>query len=653
MTPTEKIAQAAKEGKLMPSAAENLTAWSQAGLPDWAAQSIAELIERNEWGELNDRFYRYLEFGTGGMRGRTIGVVTARAETGKVSATGSPEKANVGSNLLNDFTLIRAVVGLHAYVKGYLATQKNYDLPKLVIAHDVRHFSRHFCELAASTWTRLGGVAFIFDGPRSTPQLSFSVRHLKAHTGVVITASHNPPHDNGFKAYFTDGAQVTPPHDKAIIEQVNRVPLSAVHQFLAKDTSRVVTLRRDLDDAYLAAAAQAALDPAVFKKAGLKVVYTNIHGVGAISSVPLLLHAGVHVTEVPEQVAFDARFPTVKSPNPENAEAMALAVALAEKGGHDLVMATDPDADRMGAAVRNRTGKMEFLTGNQVGALLSDYRVTKYKELGWIPAGGSQSAVIVKTFVTSPLLDAIGRGHGVKVINTLTGFKWIAGKMRGYEDRLRETLLSKEGIALDYDATPFRKRAELLLKHSSFYLFGTEESYGYLPNDSLRDKDGNAACLMFAELCAWVKSRGLTVPEHLDVIYLKYGFFLEGVINIYYEGASGAAKIKRILDTYRAAPPTAFGATRVTKFQDFGRETFHDADGELIPAQDLYLVTLANGYSFAARGSGTEPKMKFYLFAQEPARSAADLPAAKTKARATLDALKTLIDADARKRAEG
>jgi phosphoglucomutase len=241
----------------------------------------------------------------------------------------------------------------------------------------------------------------------------------------------------------------------------------------------------------------------------------------------------------------------------------------------------------------------------------------------------------------------------VKVINTLTGFKWIAAKMLGYEEKLKGEMLVKEGIALDYDATPFRKRAELLLRHSSFYLFGTEESYGYLPNDLLRDKDGNAACLMFAEVAAWVKARGLTVPEYLDEIYLRYGFFLEGVINIYYEGASGAAKIKRILETYRAAPPTAFGDTKVTKFQDFGREKFHDADGELIPSQDLYLVTLSNGYSFAARGSGTEPKMKFYLFAQEQARAAADLPAAKAKAKATLDALKALIDADARKRAEG
>jgi phosphoglucomutase len=649
MTPTDKISQAVRDGKLLTSAADNLNAWLKAGLPAWAQQSLAELIERGEWNELNDRFYRYLEFGTGGMRGRTIGRVAAAAETGKLSDRGSPEHANVGSNLLNEFTLTRAVIGLHRYIAKYLAGQKSTAKPKIVIAHDVRHFSRHFCELAASTWTRLGGEAVIFDGPRSTPQLSFSVRYLKAHTGVVITASHNPPHDNGFKAYFNDGAQVTPPHDKGIIAEVDAVPLSAVHEFLTKDLAKVVTLGRKADDDYLAAAAQALLDPTVCRKTPLNVVFTNIHGVGAISSVPLLHHAGVKVTEVPEQLAFDPRFPTVKSPNPENAEALALAVALAEKGGHDLVMATDPDSDRMGAAVRNKTGKMELLTGNQVGALLTDYRITKYKELGWIPAGGSQSAAIVKTFVTTPLQDAIGRGHGVKVINTLTGFKWIAGKMRVWEEKLAKAM----GPGFDYDATPFKERAALLQKHSTFYLFGTEESYGYLPNDLLRDKDGNAACLMFAEVAAWVKSRGLTVPEYLDEIYLKYGFFLEGVINIYYEGASGAAKIKRILDTYRSSPPTAFGDTQVTRFQDFGREKFFDADNEQIPAQDLYLVTLANGYSFAARGSGTEPKMKFYLFAQEPVKSAADLPAAKAKAKATLDALKALMEADARKRAEG
>ncbi|HEX2851919.1 MAG TPA: phospho-sugar mutase [Opitutaceae bacterium] len=649
MTTLDRINAAAKAGQLLPGTAENLAAFLGAGLPAWAQASIEELVGRQEWSELNDRFYRYLEFGTGGMRGRTIGVMGAPSEAGTLSITGSPEHAAIGSNMLNDFTLIRAVVGLFRYTKKYLAAKNAPMKPRLVIAHDVRHFSRHFCELAASTWVRLGGDAYIFDGPRSTPQLSFSVRWLKAHAGVVITASHNPPHDNGFKAYFDDGAQVVAPHDKGIVSEVNAVPLADLRALLDKQLAGVTVLGRDADDAYLAVAAQAAIDPKVFRATKLKVAFTNIHGTGAIQSVPLLIHAGCDVHTVGEQLNFDARFPTVKSPNPENAEALSMAVALAERDNCDVVLATDPDCDRMGCAVRNRAGKMELLTGNQIGALMADYRLGRYKELGWIPPEGSQRAAIIKTFVTTQLQDAIGRGHGVKVINTLTGFKWIAAKMSGYEQQLCAAM----GPGFNYEDTPFAERAKLLMKHSTFYAFGCEESYGYLPNDFVRDKDGNAACLMFAELCAWVKSRGLTVPEYLDEIFLRYGFYLEGVINIYYEGASGNAKIKRILETYRAKPPTAFGDVRVTKFEDFGRQDIRDADGELIPKQDLYFVTLSNGYSFAARGSGTEPKMKFYLFGNAPVANAAELPAVKARVRATLDGLIKLIEADAKARAEG
>lgn len=634
---------------MLSSTVDNVNAWRSARLPRWANASIDELVSKKAWSELNDRFYRYLEFGTGGMRGRTIGVIPATAETGRVSEKGSPEHAAVGSNMLNDFTLVRAVVGLFDFTKKYLENEgRGSTRPRLVIAHDVRHFSRHFCEMAASTWTRCGGDAFIFDGPRPTPQLSFSVRWLKAHAGVVITASHNPPHDNGFKAYFEDGAQVVPPHDKAIVAAVNEVPLQELSQYLAINLAGVTTLGREADDAYLAVASKAALDSEVFRKTKLNVVFTNIHGTGAVHSLPLLLHAGCDVHAVQEQLDFDARFPTVKSPNPENAEALSRAVALAERNGGDVVLATDPDADRMGCAVRNRAGKMELLTGNQIGALLAEYRLAKYKELGWIPKTGSPQVAIVKTFVTTQLQDAIGRGHGVKVINTLTGFKWIAAKMRSYEEKLRTAM----GPGFDYDSAPFDERAKLLQQHSTFYAFGTEESYGYLPNDFVRDKDGNAACLMFAELCAWVKSRGLTVPEYLDEVFLRYGFYLEGVINIYYEGASGSAKIERILETYRSNPPKAFGNVAVTKFQDFGREDIIDADGEEIPKQDLYFVTLANGYTFAARGSGTEPKMKFYVFASAKAKTKEELAGVKASVKFELDRIKGLIEADAKQRAE-
>lgn len=649
MTQSDKIQSAVSAGSLLPAAAASMNSFLEAGLPAWAQASIAELVDGQRWSELNDRFYRELEFGTGGIRGRTIGAVSTRAEQGTPGPFGAPEHAAVGSNLLNDFTLARAVMGLFRYTKQYLSGRGDKAAPRLVIAHDVRFFSRHFCELAASVWSRLGGEAFIFNGPRPTPQLSFAVRNLRAHAGAVITASHNPPHDNGFKAYFLDGGQVIPPHDKGIVAEVAAVPFKSIPPFLEKDLSRVTTLDSFADDAYLGTAATAVLDKAMVRKAGLRVVYTNIHGTGAVHALALLIHAGNKVIEVGGQMEFDPRFPTVKSPNPENAEALSMAVATADKRGCDVVMATDPDCDRMGVAVRGKSGAMELLTGNQIGSLLAEYRLMKYKEMGLIPEAGTQRACIIKTFVTTQLQDAIGRGHGVKVIETLTGFKWIGAKILSYEQKLRAAM----GPDWSYDDTPFMDRARLLMKHSTFFVFGTEESYGYLPNDYVRDKDGNAACLMFSELCAWVASQGITVPEYLDRLYLKYGFYLEDTINIYYEGASGSAKIKRILDTYRTDRPKAFGAVSVTGFRDFGRERVVDADGDEIPKQDLYVVTLSNGYRFAARGSGTEPKMKFYLFASDRVSGAGELPAVKARVRAELDQLKKLIEADARSRAEG
>jgi phosphoglucomutase len=649
MTPSDKLLSGLLSGELMASSVGNIAAYLQGRLPDWVSASITELLERRNWGELNDRFYRELEFGTGGIRGRTIGAVATAAETGRPGPFGTPEHAAAGSNMMNDFTLARAVIGLFHYTQGYLKARGDAAPPRLVIAHDVRFYSRHFCELSASIWARLGGEAFIFDGPRPTPQLSFSVRHLRAHAGAVITASHNPPHDNGFKAYFVDGGQVIPPHDKAIVARVAAVPLGTVSDFLEKDLSRVTTLGREMDEEYMDVAACAIVDKSILRGSKMKVVYTNLHGTGAIHAVPLLVHAGCYVIQVSEQMTLDPRFPTVKSPNPENAEALTMAIATADRRACDVVMATDPDCDRMGVAVRGRSGKMELLTGNQIGSLIAEYRLLKYKSLGWIPKEGSPNACIIKTFVTTGLQDAIGRGHGVKVIDTLTGFKWIAAKIRGYEERLKSAM----GPDWDYDGTPFAERAQLLQVHSTFFVFGTEESYGYLPNDYVRDKDGNAACLMFSELCAWVAAQGITVPEYLDQLYLKYGFYLEDTINIYYEGASGSARIKRILDTYRSSRPAAFGDVRVTGFRDFGRETVLDADGEEIPKQDLYVVTLSNGYKFAARGSGTEPKMKFYLFASEKVPDAAELPAVKERVRAELARLKALIEAEARGRAEG
>lgn len=649
-----KIEAAAKDGRLLPGTVENLRAWMESGvLPDWAMASIAELVEGSAFDELNNRFFRYLEFGTGGIRGRTIGALTTNAEMGKPGPLGSPAHPGVGSNLLNEFTVIRATIGLFRYTKQYLATAHRFQPPKLVIAHDVRHFSRTFCELAASTWTRLGGTAFIFEGPRSTPQLSYTVRRLKAHCGVVITASHNPPHDNGFKAYFEDGGQMVPPHDTGVIAEVNNVPLADTAAHLAIDISRVTTLPPEADAAYHRALEQVVIDPKLFKGSKLKVVFTPIHGVGGVATMPMFEHFGIKHEIVGEQAVHDPRFPTVKSPNPENAEALTKAIELARRRKADIVLATDPDCDRMGVAVRNADGEMQLLTGNQIGVLLADYRITKMKQLGILPKKGrTKSAALIKTFVTSPMQDAVATAHGLKVINTLTGFKWIGAKLAGYEKKLKDALLKHEGIALDYDATPLRTRAKLLQKYSTFYVFGGEESYGYLSSDLVRDKDGNAACLMFCELAAAAKKQGRTLAEQLDALFLKVGCYLEGVGQIYYEGATGAAKIARILETYRKNPPKKINGVAVKKFSDFGRQVFKDADGERIPSQDLYFVELANGFSYAVRGSGTEPKIKFYLFAKAKVKTPKQLPAAKAATKEALTTFRDAIEKDAAARAE-
>lgn len=643
-----------KSQGLLDSTLANLQTWLGSGiLPEWAVASVAELVEAGAVAELNDRFYRPLEFGTGGMRGRTIGRITTAAEKGEPGPQGTPAHAGIGSNMLNDFTVVQATIGLFRHAERHLASTGRQDPPKLVIAHDVRHFSRYFCELACSTWTRLGGLAFMFDGPRSTPQLSFSVRWLKATCGVVITASHNPPHDNGFKAYFEDGGQVVAPHDKAIVAEVGKVSLAEAAKHLEKNLAGVRLLGAAADEAYQSVLLKSVIDPKVFKGTKLKAIFTSIHGTGRIASMPAFKALGLKVAEVPEQAVADPRFPSVKSPNPENAEALSLGVALAEKTKADIVMATDPDCDRMGVAVRGADGKMMLLSGNQVGAMLAEYRISKFKELGWIPKKGTKSAALIKTFVTSSLQDAIGEGHGLKVINTLTGFKWIAAKIRGYEEKLVAALREEEGIALDYDATDFETRARLLMTYSTFYVFGDEESYGYLPNDSVRDKDGNAACLMFCEMAAEAKKRKLTLDQYLDTIYLKYGFYTEAMGQIYYEGAAGAAKIKRILESYRSKPPKAFNGVKVTKMEDFGRQKIKDADGELIPAQDLYFIHLANGFRYGVRGSGTEPKIKFYLFGTGAVKGAKSLPAVKTATKEALEALRKAVEEDAAKRAEG
>lgn len=645
-----KVDTLTEKGDLLSSAAANLKTWlSGSFLSESSLSSLKELIEGNQGEELNNRFFQQIAFGTGGMRGRTIGLLSTAAEKGADPKT--PSLPGVGSNMLNEYTVARAACGLYRYAAAYHKSEGIETAPKLVIAYDVRHFSKFFCELAASTWCALGGEAFIFDGPRSTPQLSFTVRELGATCGIVITASHNPPQYNGFKAYFSDGGQVVPPSDTGIIDEVGKVSFEEVAQFLKADLSKVVTLDSKLDEVYTDAVVETVIDRDVFKKTDLKAVFTPIHGTGAEISLPAFKKLGLSPLVVESQMVQDPNFSTVKSPNPENAEALQLATDLAIAEGADILMGTDPDADRMGVAVRDVKGEMVLITGNQIGAMIADYRINKLKEMGWISQEGSSKAVLIKTFVTSPLQDAIGEGHGIKVINTLTGFKWIGEKLKIYEEEAKAGYKAETGKDLDYDSLSQRERSEILQKYSTFYVFGGEESYGYLPTDSVRDKDANAASVIFCELAASLKAEGKTIPEYLDEIYLKNGFYLESLGQLVYEGAAGAAKIARILETYRSEAPTDFLGSKIAKFTDFGRQEVFDNDGKKIPSQDLYFLELENGYRYAVRGSGTEPKIKFYLFGCEEVANAEELDSVKAKTRSTLKALEGEILADADKRA--
>ena len=648
MSISESIRNAGKDGKLLETSVTNLLDWVDGGfLPQWALDSIGELVREGQWDELNDRFYQFLAFGTGGMRNRTIGRYVTKAERGTSGPQETPEHAAVGTAVLNDFNIVRATIGLYRYCERYL---EGNSQPRLVIAHDVRHFSRYFCELTASTWSRLGGEAFIFEGPRSTPQLSFSVRHKKATAGIVITASHNPSHDNGYKVYFSDGAQVVYPHAEGIIHEVYQVDIDSTPAYFDIDLSKVQVMGDAEDAAYMEALKENLLDASVFEKAKPKIVFSPIHGTGGISAPKALAEFGLEVDTVAKQMVQDGRFPTVKSPNPENAEALKMAIEQARATGADIVMATDRDADRMGVAVRDGSGEMVLLTGNMIGSLLAAFRIEKMKELGLLPKEGTHRAALIKTFVTTPLQAAIARKNGLKVIDTLTGFKWIGEKLKNYEEILLEGLAGDGIEPGEYDSIPLDQRREWLLKYSTFYVFGGEESYGYLASDRLRDKDANAAVLMFAEMAASLEARGRNILDYLDEVYLRYGYYLEDVINIYYEGASGAARIRNILESYRKDPPKEVAGFEVTGWKDFGTQTLHDADGKEIPKQDFYFIELDNGYSYAVRGSGTEPKIKFYCFAKEDVTQPSDLEPAKEKAAGTFADIKQAVEADARAR---
>lgn len=624
--------------KIMESSAANILGWLDENfLPEWAIDALVELFEEGRYEEINDRFFRFLAFGTGGMRGRTIGKQSAMAELGRQSEQGTPEHAAVGANNMNDFNVVRATMGLFNYCKGYLDANGG-GTPKLVVAYDVRHFSKRFCELAASVWTRMGGEAYIFDSPRSTPQLSFSVRQLKTTAGIVITASHNPPHDNGYKVYFSDGAQAISPHAEGIVEQVGKVSWKEVGKYLDINLDGVKRVPEEAEQAYIKSIENCVIDAKVLADNKPKVVFTSVHGTGVTMCPAVMRHFGLDPYFVEPQMKIDSRFPTVKQPNPEYAETLSMGIQKMRETGAECLMATDPDADRMGVAIRTRSGEIRLLTGNMIGSLLAQYRISRMIEKGIIT--NPAKCAVIKTFVTTPLQDKIAAAYGIKCINTLTGFKWIGGRLELYRKQLEKAL----GKSVD-DLT-YLERAKLSQEYSTFFVFGGEESYGYLGTDLVRDKDANAAVMMFCEMLGYLKSIGKTVDEYLDDIYLKCGYYLESLRSVYREGAAGAKQIQDFLVKLGEKPLESVGGVKVAKAVNFAKDEIFDADGIKIPSERFYFYTLENGYSFAIRGSGTEPKIKFYAFAHEKADSLEGLAKAKQTAKTELDRILDDLEAN-------
>jgi phosphoglucomutase len=655
-----KISHALADRALMESAAKNIHALLDGAPSDFYSRSVGELVDGAEWAELNDRFYRTLAFGTGGLRGRTIGKIVTAAERGKAAPNERPEFPCVGTNAMNYYNISRATQGLVAYVRGWNARlvigfqpidRQGADA-KIVIAHDPRFFSKEFAELTAKVASENGCDAFVFESPRSVPELSFAVRYLRASAGVMITASHNPPYDNGYKVYFSDGAQVIEPHANGIIAKVNAIASEAYTPLPKDRQGRIEIIGTDLDEAYMRRLETLVLNPTVIREAkSLKIVYTPLHGTGGVIIKPMLKRLGFNFEVVPEQDHFDGRFPTVKSPNPENAEALTMAIDLAEKEDADVVVATDPDCDRMGAAVRASNGKMKLLTGNQIGSLLAWYRTRTLFEEGVLNKQNASRGVIIKTFVTTDLQKAIAEHYGLRCVETLTGFKYIGAKLGNYE-RAIPPHLRQNYVDLSEEET-----RKLRLEHSSFYVFGGEESYGYSGADFVRDKDGNGAVIMFCEVAAYAKAHGKTIDELLDDIYSEFGYFAEKNGSLVFEGAEGAPKIARLIKSYATDPFPEVLGSKVTSIRNFESDKIEDAENDQIPKEKMLMFELqdpAGAGRIAVRPSGTEPKIKYYLFAhRRPEKGKFDsveLNQIKTEVKEKLDRLWDWLQRDGQSR---
>ena len=530
--------------------------------PAYDAETQAEvkrMLENEDKTELIECFYKDLEFGTGGLRGIM----------------------GVGSNRMNIYTVGAATQGLSNYLNKNFADLEQISV---CIGHDCRNNSRLFAEISADIFSANGIKVYLFESMRPTPEMSFAIRHLGCQSGIILTASHNPKEYNGYKAYWDDGAQVLAPHDKGIIDEVNKIASAADIKF-ERNPELVQIIGEDVDSVYLDKVLGISIDPEVIKRQkDLSIVFTPIHGTG-MKLVPRALKQwgfeNVHCVE--EQMIESGDFPTVISPNPENAEALSMAIALAKKIDADIVMATDPDADRVGMACKDDKGEWVLINGNQTALIFLYYIIKNRKAMGKM----KDTDFIVKTIVTTELIKAVADKNNIEMRDCYTGFKWIAREIRLSEGKQQ-------------------------------YIGGGEESYGFLAEDFVRDKDAVSACTLLAEICAWAKDQGKTLYDVLMEIYVEYGFSKETTINVTKPGKSGADEIKAMMENFRANPPQEIGGSKVILAKDY--KTLKATDGEgnvtdidMPETSNVLQYFTEDGSKISVRPSGTEPKIKFYV----------------------------------------
>ncbi len=534
---------------------ENYNEWLENSYFDEETKKELKSIAGDEK-EIEERFYKELEFGTGGLRG-IIGA---------------------GTNRMNIYTVRKASQGLANYI-----IKNNGQDKGVAIAYDCRFMSPEFADVTALCLAANGIKAYVFDSLRPTPELSFALRELHCIAGVVVTASHNPPEYNGYKVYWEDGAQVSVPRDQEIIDEVNKVQITEAKTMdldEAKEKGLYNVIGSGIDDKYIAELKKLIIHPEVIEEMAddIKIVYSPFHGTGNIPVRRILKELGFkHVFVVPEQELPDPKFTTLDYPNPEDPKAFTLALKLAKEKDADIVLATDPDADRLGIYAKDKeTGEYIPFTGNMSGMLIGEYRISELKALGKLPSNGA----LVKTIVTTNLADAITKAYGLTLIEVLTGFKYIGDQIKRFE---------QDG--------------------SHEYVFGLEESYGCLAGTHARDKDAVCAVMCLAEAAAFYKKQGLTLWDQMMRIYEKYGFYREGIHTITLKGIDGAEQIKGIMERIRTAPPETFGGLKVNKFVDYDKGP--EVTG--LPVSDVLYFDLENDSWCCVRPSGTEPKIKFYM----------------------------------------